>query len=234
MKNLSIIALTVLIFSCTPKPEACFTASDETIEFGGTLYLNDCSNNAEIVEITWGDGLTEAPGILSHEYYTPGEYTVNITVYSKNRKKYDETSLNISVNEPNTEVLKSNWQLYLVEAFTPSADEAVTQQLNDNGIVGTNLDNEEMYSAEVDFDYSITNSLLTITDEEGESDSKTWEQKPQARLLIGGVYWNVVRLSSTQMILRTEDATQFEEYDHNDEFDTEDFNGYFLFYFRKE
>jgi PKD repeat protein len=233
MKNLWIIALTVLIISCTPQPEACFTANSEEIAFGGTLTLNNCSKHAGTIDINWKDGLFEEQGVLSHQYTLPGEYSIDITVWSNNQKKYDETTVDVTVLEPDLTLLRANWHNYLVEVRTPSADETVAAALAETDVVATDLGSESLYTLDTDFDYSISDNNALVTNENDETESLSWSSAPQAVLWIGGYKYNVVTLSSTEMILRTNDATQFEKYDYNNEYETEDFDGYFLFYFRK-
>lgn len=225
--------LAILGFSCNPQPEACFTPENSEIEFGETFTLTNCSKKSSSYNINWGDGVFDKEATLSHNYTIPGNFTVNITVFSTGESNYDETQVFVEVKEPNYEKVKTNWTNYKIEAFTNGADEQISQNLTSGNKIGTDLTKEPAQSYDVNFQYQIEANSATVTNEDNESEQVSWSSSVNATIYINSYPYRIVSLSSKEMILRADNADQFLELDENNEYNLDSFDGYFLIYFSR-
>ena len=233
IKTILPLVFAVLLFACGKTPEACFTPEESTIDFGTTFTLTNCSKGGSVINVDWGDGVFEQEGMLSHLYTVPSTYNVNITVMTANQKKYDETSVTVTVSEPDVNQIQQRWQQYKAELFTSSANEQLTQALTNSNVQGTDLDKESTYSLEVDFIYNISSGSVSVTNADGETETSSWYPSNGGIVYMDGAPYQVVKLTSNEMILRANDLSQFDKYDANNEYPLENVEGYVLLYFRR-
>jgi PKD repeat protein len=108
---LSIVS--ILLSSCN-KPEACIKASSTTAKIGQTITFTDCSVDAKVSKITYGDGTKEKEisGSATYAYTEAGEYTATLNVYNNRDKRKSSSSTTISVVNPTTAEIVGRWQLF--------------------------------------------------------------------------------------------------------------------------
>ena len=92
--------------SCTKQPDANFTCSNSICNTGETISFTNNSLDAESYEWDFGDGTSSTSTAPIHTYYNPGTYYVNLTAYSKNRKKTATATSSIVVNQETTLSIK--------------------------------------------------------------------------------------------------------------------------------
>jgi hypothetical protein len=103
LKFLSAAVLSVFLYSCTKKPEACISTPSLSAEVNDSVTFTDCSKNAEKLE--WYIlGKKYITGEVKAAFPSEGEYNVNLRVWSANEKKSDETSVTVSVIQPKGKV----------------------------------------------------------------------------------------------------------------------------------
>jgi PKD repeat protein len=95
---LILAGLSLLISSCTKKPEAVISTESTSIIIGEDISFKNASENAESYKWEFGDGTTSSIKEPTHNYKKTGNFTVRLTAYSKKEKKNDIAELSISVN----------------------------------------------------------------------------------------------------------------------------------------
>lgn len=80
MKNISLylLAIPLLLASCSRDPFADFTVSDSWVGVGESVYLTNRSVDAESFEWNFGDGYLSSSFNSSHYYSHPGEYVIQL------------------------------------------------------------------------------------------------------------------------------------------------------------
>jgi len=91
--------ISLVVSSCTTKPDACFSASSDNIRVGASVKFTSCSINAKNYEWDFGDGTVSSKGdpSIEHTYVKAGTYIVKLKV--KNGSKSDDANRNIHVLE---------------------------------------------------------------------------------------------------------------------------------------
>lgn len=105
MKNLIsafCITLSVLgIWGCTKQPTASIAASKTSVSSGESISFTNTSKDGESYKWNFGDGTNSTEASPTKSYASPGNYQVEMTVYSKKEKKSDKATISISVIQPN-------------------------------------------------------------------------------------------------------------------------------------
>jgi hypothetical protein len=98
----------IMLFSnCNKQPEACVTASKKTVAIGESITFTSCSENAERSVWNFGDGSAEVEGnSASKSFSAAGNYLVELRTFSKRDKKWDRSSVLITVQGAKKRVLK--------------------------------------------------------------------------------------------------------------------------------
>jgi PKD repeat protein len=111
---LSLVA--VLLNSCN-KPEACITASPATAKMGQPITFTDCSLDAKVSKITFGDGSKEKEisGSAIYAYAEPGEFTATLNVYNNRDKRKSSANTVVSIMKPTTAEILGRWKLFKEE-----------------------------------------------------------------------------------------------------------------------
>lgn len=81
------VVVGILVSGCKVKPEACYTIDKprQDIHAKVNIQFTSCSDNAETLRWTFGDG-TEAEGIqVTHMFTLPGQYQVVLTAVNGER-----------------------------------------------------------------------------------------------------------------------------------------------------
>lgn len=95
-----------LLSSCSKTPQACISVSKSVYLVGESASLSSCSVDAERVLWNFGDGSAESEGAsVSHTFTQPGTYLVEMRALSKKDKKWDRSSVIITVNSAKTRYL---------------------------------------------------------------------------------------------------------------------------------
>lgn len=93
------VFVTIAFWGCRTSPNACFTATETTVNPGESITFTSCSDDAESYRWDMGDG-TEATGsTVEHSYSAPGTYLVELAAIHKNERMLDRTSKLITVND---------------------------------------------------------------------------------------------------------------------------------------
>jgi hypothetical protein len=109
--------LPVLMGSCKD-PVACITASPTTAKLGQPITFTDCSVDAKVSKINYGDGTleTEINGSKAYEYSAGwGEFTVTLNLYNNRDKRKASTSTTINIERPTSAEIFGTWRLYKEE-----------------------------------------------------------------------------------------------------------------------
>ena len=109
-KFIAFIPVFALVFSgCIKEPTACIDTFPDSVEvFEDVTFNSSCSENAESVEWEYeditGGGFFFFPTVststspsFTHNWTSPGDYTITLTTYSKKEKEKDVTSSTITV-----------------------------------------------------------------------------------------------------------------------------------------
>jgi hypothetical protein len=100
-----LLALSILS-SCSKTPQACITVSKSVYMVGESASLSSCSVDAERVLWNFGDGSAETEGnAVSHAFAQPGTYLIEMRALSKKDKKWDRSSVIITVNSAKSRYL---------------------------------------------------------------------------------------------------------------------------------
>ncbi len=99
---LPMVALATVFASCTKEPTACFTPSPASAEVHQVVNLTNCSEDADSYEWTITDTWFGTSSTLENptmSWDEPGTYSVTLKAISKNEKKDDEVSSNVTVTD---------------------------------------------------------------------------------------------------------------------------------------
>jgi len=95
-----------LLSSCTKKPLACISASKSIYTIGEAANLTSCAVDADRIVWSFGDGSAEMEGeSVTHTFTQAGSYLVEMRALSKKDKKWDRSSIIITVNSSKTRYL---------------------------------------------------------------------------------------------------------------------------------
>jgi PKD repeat protein len=81
---------------CRKQPTACFKPSKTTIELGESVSFTNCSTNGERCLWSFGDTESSEEQNPKHVYAEAGTYKVELFIFSKNQKKEDVATVDIS------------------------------------------------------------------------------------------------------------------------------------------
>lgn len=116
-QTLNLFAITGFIFlfsNCNKQPESCITASKTKAAIGEAITFTSCSENAERSVWNFGDGSPEVEGnSVSKSYSAAGNYLVELRTFSKRDRKWDRSTILITVEGPKRRVLRR----LVVESF---------------------------------------------------------------------------------------------------------------------
>tara|TARA_B100000508_G_scaffold140648_1_gene142581 strand:- start:5420 stop:5890 length:471 start_codon:yes stop_codon:yes gene_type:complete len=92
-KLLAFAFLSLFLFNCTPKPEACFTfsISNQVVQFDG-----NCSDNEDEYLWNFGDNTTSTIVNPEHTYAAIGTYSVTLEVKNKKHSKSETKTIAIT------------------------------------------------------------------------------------------------------------------------------------------
>ncbi len=97
--SFALLFTTVVFYGCQKEPIASFTVSKTTVNVGESVSFTNTSADADSYQWDFGDGSTSTSVSQTHTYNTAGTYTVTLTVFSKNGKKSDIATEEITVSE---------------------------------------------------------------------------------------------------------------------------------------
>ncbi len=89
--------LLIVLPGCKVKPEACYTIDKQRQDLHAKvpIQFTSCSDNAEKLRWTFGDG-TEGEGMqVSHVFTLPGQYQVELTAVNGDRSDQVTETLTI-------------------------------------------------------------------------------------------------------------------------------------------
>jgi hypothetical protein len=113
---LSILGLIAFLSSCTKQPEACINVSKQNAGIGESISFSSCSENADKVIWSFGDGSADVEGNdVTKSYSSPGNYLVELRTFSKREKKWDRASVLVKVEGVKKRFLKK----ITIESFPP-------------------------------------------------------------------------------------------------------------------
>jgi PKD repeat protein len=97
MKNISLllVAITLLLISCTRDPLADFTISNSNVGIGEIVYFTNRSIDAESFEWDFGDGYRSSNFNTSHFYDIDGVYNVSLKAFSHDRVDVAYMTVNV-------------------------------------------------------------------------------------------------------------------------------------------
>ena len=96
--NSSVFLLLIILFAqCTRQPNACIDQKRTWCYVGDKVSYTNCSTDYKTSLWTTSDGQEEDYTNMDVTFIGSGEYTVELEVFSKNRKKSDKTTNTISV-----------------------------------------------------------------------------------------------------------------------------------------
>jgi len=91
----------ILLSNCTPQPQSCLRADKTSILSGESVGFTSCALDYKRVVWNFGDGsATSDSANINHTFSTPGTYLVEQKVLSKKDKKWDRSTLLITVSYP--------------------------------------------------------------------------------------------------------------------------------------
>lgn len=100
ISRLASLALLVIMSSCTPEPQACFTASQTNVVLGDQISFESCAQDADRIVWNFGDGSPTKDGTsIQHIYAKEGTYLVEMKALSKKDKKWDRSTVLITVTK---------------------------------------------------------------------------------------------------------------------------------------
>ena len=92
--------------SCNKKPLACISMSKSVYTIGEVVSLSSCTIDADRIIWSFGDGSAQVEGeSASHAFTQAGTYLVELKALSKKDKKWDRSSVLITVNSAKTRYL---------------------------------------------------------------------------------------------------------------------------------
>ena len=168
-----LICFLIIVSSCTRKPEACITASVTTAKLGQLIIFTDCSTRAgDDWKLEFGDGksiddFNNAP--LEHVYESPGTFNATYAVWTENKKKTDETTLVLVVQNPTEGEITGTWVNNKIEEYLTTWGLIDSWNPNDTLIFYSNGTYEDDYGTsnwELDPDggeITLDPELFTIT-----------------------------------------------------------------------
>lgn len=144
---IAIAVLSVFFTGCQKTPEASFIISNSEPNVNEEVVFTNLSVEGNTYEWNFGDGKTSEEFSPSHSYSKTGNYTVKLTAYSKNGKKSDEytrqltvisTDLQITVYLDGTEYIITGCPVDLYTSsddFWSSENVVASGKTNDEGKV---------------------------------------------------------------------------------------------------
>tara|TARA_A100001035_G_scaffold101982_1_gene79825 strand:+ start:1459 stop:2592 length:1134 start_codon:yes stop_codon:yes gene_type:complete len=78
-----------------------------------TIYFNNLSSNYENLIWSFGDGTTSTTNNPTHQYSSPGNYTVTLTIYTNSGCLIDSVSQNIDIIFTNVNEIRQNQELII-------------------------------------------------------------------------------------------------------------------------
>tara|TARA_B100000989_G_scaffold208076_1_gene157763 strand:- start:1443 stop:2576 length:1134 start_codon:yes stop_codon:yes gene_type:complete len=78
-----------------------------------TIYFNNLSSNYENLIWSFGDGTTSTTNNPTHQYSSPGNYTVTLTIYTNSGCLIDSVSQNIDIIFTNVNEIHQNQELII-------------------------------------------------------------------------------------------------------------------------
>lgn len=142
---LAISAATFLI-SCTPEPDACFEISSNELFIDEEFTYTDCSIDAALYNVNFGDGNNISRGSGTYAYAKEGTFQINFTAFDKSGKKSSKVSKSVTVTKSTEQQL----------AGTKASDNELVWNLTVSG------SHDYLTSSNYSFNYSST----TYTDNE--------------------------------------------------------------------
>ena len=170
------ISCTIIFSNCEKPATACMSISASTELTGNEVTFTSCSsctncschNSPNDFQWDFGDGTSGTGSPITHTYYTPGKYTVTLTVNDCDGDAKGSRSETITIIQPDI----SRKGKFI--AFTSNADgddDIYLAQVDANGTLATsNL----IFSSNP---YNLTNAFNTMTDME-----PNWS--PNGRILL--------------------------------------------------
>ncbi len=95
-----LFAGTMTFTSCKKQPVASFTTSKTSVETGEQITFSNTSKDGVTYNWDFGDGTSSTSPSTTKTYTQTGNFTVQLTAYSKKEKKSDKATVNITVVAP--------------------------------------------------------------------------------------------------------------------------------------
>jgi len=168
------------------KPDACITASANTVKIGQEITFTDCSTNGKVSKIIFGDDNTEEEdinGTIKHAYTdAPGNYTATINLYNNRDKKKASASTFITVEKPQQAELTGSWRLYKEE------EQAMG--------FSTNIPQNEIWTFNADGTFTVDGGGYTTN----------WMLNNNT-LAVNGYSYRITKLYNGELVLRFDEFT---------------------------
>jgi PKD repeat protein len=101
-----LLGIITLFSNCTPQPQACISVNKTNIRAGESLSFTSCALDAKRIVWNFGDGSeTSENSTVTHTFSSAGTYLVELKVLSKKDKKWDRSTVLITVSYPTARYL---------------------------------------------------------------------------------------------------------------------------------
>ena len=189
MKCLALLFALFLFCSCKKnEPVACISSMDEKYEEDDKVtFLANCSENGFRYYWDFGDGNNSNEKHPEHIYASPGTYTVELKVYSKNNKSFESDFKTVIVKDfpvsvvitsivlssfPELNWLENSWDVGGLPDIRFQIVDGITTYL-DGAEVAQDADFNLSYTYYNDFPITLPydlNYLINVLDEDGITD----------------------------------------------------------------
>ena len=101
-----------------------------------TIYFNNLSSNYENLVWSFGDGTTSTNSNPTHQYSSPGSYTVTLTIYTNTGCLIDSISQNIDIIFTNINEIHRNQEVLIESDILgrKNTNSKIILMLNEKGI----------------------------------------------------------------------------------------------------
>ena len=116
MKYLTSICFCISLFSCKPKPEACFEFSKDEINVWESATTVNCSSNSNSYHWEYngrGAGTDDINGSLNLDFDEIGSHDVTLTAFSRKKNNGKSSSLTKSITVKGVEIT----EIIVIDSF---------------------------------------------------------------------------------------------------------------------
>lgn len=182
-----ILGIAVLSVSCSRTPEACLNTPKTVVDLGESITFENCTERTSKYEIDFGDGNSaddDDSDALTHAFEKPGTFVVTLEAEHEKSGNKDEMSVTVTVNEPDPQKLRGNWNMYKREDYV------------DLGFFGESV---EVYEENTDYEISGDSMKTEVDGRITAIYAYDLFSNAELRLQNAGLY-SIVKLSTTEMV----------------------------------